>query len=361
MTGKEICEVMEQLNPTKQQEEQMYQNILSSYNEQEYHSNRKEKKTGTKGKTIGYGRGMRYAAACLLLLVLLPTITYAAFHSVFLEKFFDTPNASSETQDEEWLAQYIIEEPEKFSYGGYLFYLQGYLINSQIGEGMLLVNVKKEKETDYCLWEVPEGNEKASALYMGASSESVDLSGDKEFKNRNLSKIIQFLPDAGNTRKYEYRKTGEDSYEYKITFYSDYQTIAQCMQSTHSPKQPINLNFYDGTGNPVGTLPLNQCDEFTAYHWLSPSGQNNVIITPFMIYASGVPGRLLTEENQVIAEYQDGRKKELSASITTGYNEEHNTYKTLGLDDVVNTNELKAITIHTEERDWCLDVDNAQQ
>lgn len=44
MTGREIYDVMEQLNPTKQQEEQMYQNILSSSAGKEYIENRGRKK-----------------------------------------------------------------------------------------------------------------------------------------------------------------------------------------------------------------------------------------------------------------------------------------------------------------------------
>lgn len=363
MTGREIYEVMEQLNPTGQQEEQMYQNILSSGAEQEYSFNKKRNEA--KGRIISYGKGMRYAAAVILLLVLVPTITYAAFHSAFLEKFFDIHKDAKETQDEEWLAQYVKEDLAEFSYGGYLFQLRGYLMNSQIGEGMMVINVKKEKETDYRLRIMPEEDEKLYSYYFGDSF-STDLSEDAEFKNQDLKKLIHFLPDEENEMRgyaYECRKTEDDNYEYRITLYSDYETIDKRMQQTaQSRKDSTSLNFYDGTGELVGKMPLNQGHEFSVCHWLSPSGQNNVVLTPFTIYATGVPGQLLVEEeSKVIVTYQDGRKKEVEFSEISGRTANYNSYKTLKLNNVVNTTEVKKITIHSKDRDWDLDVEDAQQ
>lgn len=361
MSGREIYDVMEQLNPTKQQEEQMYQNILSSSAGKEYIENRGRKKAGSNRRGIGHVSKLRYAAAVILFLVLAPTITYGAFHSHFLEKFFNNYKDAEMAQDEEWLAQYVREDMGEFSYGGYLFQLRGYLMNSKIGEGMLIINVKKEKETDYRLSVMPREDEKRYSYNLYDNSSAMDLSGDEEFKGQNLSKIIQFLPDTGNEiRQYccEYRVTEDGSYEYRFTVYSNYQTVSNAIQQ--SGEKMISLNFYDGTGGQIGRIPLEQGNEITTYHWLSPSKQNNVVLTPFSIYATGVPGQMLSE-GKVIVAYKDGREKEIEVMEVADYAAEHNRYRILKLDNIVNTTEVKSITVHTQDRDWYLDVENAQQ
>lgn len=313
MTGREIYDVMEQLNPTKQQEEQMYQNILSSSAGKEYIENRGRKKVDSNRRVMRHESKLRYAAAVILLLVLAATITYGAFHSSFLEKFFNNYKDAEMAQDEEWLAQYVREDEKRYSYN----------------------------------------------LYDNSSA--MDLSGDEEFKGQNLSKIIQFLPDTGNEiRQYccEYRVTEDGSYEYRFTVYSNYQTVSNAIQQ--SGEKMISLNFYDGTGGQIGRIPLEQGNEITTYHWLSPSKQNNVVLTPFSIYATGVPGQMLSE-GKVIVAYKDGREKEIEVMEVADYAAEHNRYRILKLDNIVNTTEVKSITIHTQDRDWYLDVENAQQ
>ncbi|MBO4997397.1 MAG: hypothetical protein J6D02_05300 [Lachnospira sp.] len=260
MTGREIYDVMEQLNPTKQQEEQMYQNILSSSAGKEYIENRGRKKVDSNRRVMRHESKLRYAAAVILLLVLAPTITYGAFHSSFLEKFFNNYKDAEMAQDEEWLAQYVREDEKRYSYN----------------------------------------------LYDNSSA--MDLSGDEEFKGQNLSKIIQFLPDTGNEiRQYccEYRVTEDNSYEYRFTVYSNYQTVSNAIQQ--SGEKMISLNFYDGTGGQIGRIPLEQGNEITTYHWLSPSKQNDVVLTPFSIYATGVPRQMISE-GKVIVAYKDGRE-----------------------------------------------------
>lgn len=313
MTGREIYDVMEQLNPTKQQEEQMYQNILSSSAGKEYIENRGRKKVDSNRRVMRHESKLRYAAAVILLLVLAPTITYGAFHSSFLEKFFNNYKDAEMAQDEEWLAQYVREDEKRYSYN----------------------------------------------LYDNSSA--MDLSGDEEFKGQNLSKIIQFLPDTGNEiRQYccEYRVTEDNSYEYRFTVYSNYQTVSNAIQQ--SGEKMISLNFYDGTGGQIGRIPLEQGNEITTYHWLSPSKQNDVVLTPFSIYAMGVPRQMISE-GKVIVAYKDGREKEIEVMEVAECEAEHNRYRILKLDNIVNTTEVKSITIHNKDRDWYLDVENAQQ
>ena len=303
MTGREIYDVMEQLNPTKQQEEQMYQNILSSSAGKEYIENRGRKKVDSNRRVMRHESKLRYAAAVILLLVLAATITYGAFHSSFLEKFFNNYKDAEMAQDEEWLAQYVREDEKRYSYN----------------------------------------------LYDNSSA--MDLSGDEEFKGQNLSKIIQFLPDTGNEiRQYccEYRVTEDNSYEYRFTVYSNYQTVSNAIQQ--SGEKMISLNFYDGTGGQIGRIPLEQGNEITTYHWLSPSKQNDVVLTPFSIYATGVPRQMISE-GKVIVAYKDGREKEIEVMEVAECEAEH----------IVNTTEVKSITIHNKDRDWYLDVENAQQ
>lgn len=256
---------------------------------------------------------LRYAAAVILLLVLAPTITYGAFHSSFLEKFFNNYKDAEMAQDEEWLAQYVREDEKRYSYN----------------------------------------------LYDNSSA--MDLSGDEEFKGQNLSKIIQFLPDTGNEiRQYccEYRVTEDNSYEYRFTVYSNYQTVSNAIQQ--SGEKMISLNFYDGTGGQIGRIPLEQGNEITTYHWLSPSKQNDVVLTLFSIYAMGVPRQMISE-GKVIVAYKDGREKEIEVMEVAECEAEHNRYRILKLDNIVNTTEVKSITIHNKDRDWYLDVENAQQ
>lgn len=313
MTGREIYDVMEQLNPTKQQEEQMYQNILSSSAGKEYIENRGRKKVDSNRRVMRHESKLRYAAAVILLLVLAATITYGAFHSSFLEKFFNNYKDAEMAQDEEWLAQYVREDEKRYSYN----------------------------------------------LYDNSSA--MDLSGDEEFKGQNLSKIIQFLPDTGNEiRQYccEYRVTEDNSYEYRFTVYSNYQTVSNAIQQ--SGEKMISLNFYDGTGGQIGRIPLEQGNEITTYHWLSPSKQNDVVLTPFSIYATGVPRQMISE-GKVIVAYKDGREKEIEVMEVAECEAEHNRYRILKLDNIVNTTEVKSITIHNKDRDWYLDVENAQQ
>lgn len=362
MTGREIYDVMEQLNPTKQQEEQMYQNILSSSAGKEYIENRGRKKVDSNRRVMRHESKLRYAAAVILLLVLAPTITYGAFHSAFLEKFFDINQEGKNTQDEEWLNQYVKKELATFSYGGYLFRLRGYLMNSQIGEGMLIIDAERKKKTDYRLWLMPDKDEKLSETN---SFSSLDLSEDKDFTIEDFSKLIQFRPDGGSEAgEYDYQcwKTGSDSYEYRITFYSDYETVTENMQQPEQDRErPISLNFYDGRGELIGKMPLNEGNEFTVYHWLSPSGQNNVVLTPFVLYATGVPGQLMGQESKVIVTYRDGRKKGVEVLPLTGsYGGTYGKTVTCKLNNVVNTSEVESITIHTKDRDWYLDVENAQ-
>lgn len=313
MTGREIYDVMEQLNPTKQQEEQMYQNILSSSAGKEYIENRGRKKVDSNRRVMRHESKLRYAAAVILLLVLAATITYGAFHSSFLEKFFNNYKDAEMAQDEEWLAQYVREDEKRYSYN----------------------------------------------LYDNSSA--MDLSGDEEFKGQNFSKIIQFLPDTGNEiRQYccEYRVTEDNSYEYRFTVYSNYQTVSNAIQQ--SGEKMISLNFYDGTGGQIGRIPLEQGNEITTYHWLSPSKQNDVVLTPFSIYATGVPRQMISE-GKVIVAYKDGREKEIEVMEVAECEAEHNRYRILKLDNIVNTTEVKSITIHNKDRDWYLDVENAQQ
>lgn len=364
MTGREIYDVMEQLNPTKQQEDKMYQTILSFSAMQKDIKSKGQKKEEINRNATQYGKRLRYAAAIILLLVFLPASTYAAFHSGFLQKFFDNDKVERITQDEEWLAQYVKENMGEFSYGGYLFRLRGYLMNSEIGEGMLLVTAKKERDTDYRLREMPEGED---AIFLYDDSLSMNLSEDEAFKNEDITKIIQLLPDGGEGMVrygYECRKTGADSYEYRITLYSNYEMMDERIQQrTHNRTKPAYLNFYDGTGAMLGNIPLHQSDKFMVYHWLSPSGQNNVVFTPFAIYATGVPGQLLgMGDSKVIVTYRDGRTRQIEViPLVSEYNSEtYGKTATFQLKNIVNVTELESIIIHTKDREWSLDVENAQ-
>lgn len=297
MIESKLINSFEVLNPTQEQEQEMYQNIMK-----EVEANGD---TGNHFKSINAKQHRKKVAAILLfVVVLVPSGVYAMYQSDFLNGFFRFRDdfvmwdevskkdveavLSRREQAEDYLLSYMVEDGRSISYGGYEFTLSRYIVNNQYREAMIQIDVKKNSDTVYEVVYLPR-NEKDSETGLegsfGYTEDGVtkyDLS-PVFYENKNLSEMLQMVimqeDDLDAILRAKWVADNHWQFFYIVSDLDYY--------GTEEPNsKPFTFALLDGNGEVKEEIVLNDTPDYDCLCYESEDGKDHVLISPYFIKAT---------------------------------------------------------------------------